>query len=167
MSSQITYQFRPGKHFARPFRLIRVGKLVHFDFLISSGTYHDRLPDGQEGDWNKLGYIFSGIHPHVGNSVTLVWKWEDRGGGRKLYLGWYGWQKSKSPTLTGHWSKGVEIEPDKWYSVTIDTSYYVTINIDGVQWETTLECKAMWMIGPYFGGQATSPGYGRIEMRHY
>lgn len=161
------YQFHPGKHFARPFHIRRVKSPVVFDFSIGSDTYYDRLPDGQEGDWNKLGYIFSGIHPHIGNSVTLVWKWENRGEKRKLYLGWYGWQNSKSPTITGHWSRGVEIEPDKWYHVTIDTSNYVTILIDGVKWETTLECKARWMIGPYFGGQATSPNTGHIRFMNY
>ena len=159
-----TYQFIPGKHFARPFTIRRPHS--KFTFKIGGDTYYDTLPPGCEGDWNKLGYYFSGLHPHIGNSVTLVWKWEDRGWGRRLFLGWYGWQESKSPTITRHWSKGVEIEPDKFYHVKFNFDGYVTITIDGVQWETTLKCRPWLMSGPYFGGQEVSPNSGKITINY-
>jgi hypothetical protein len=167
----ITYQFQTGQHFAKPYLVHPVSGAVTYDFCIHADTYYEVLPYGEEGDWNKMGYIYEGIHPHLDNSFTLVWKWEGIPPDRQLKIGWYGWQRIQGRMVnpqqkTSQCDVIGTIQSDTWYQVTIYLGD-VVIEFNGNRIETTLRCDGKFWLPPYFGGQATSPNNGHISFRYY
>lgn len=160
------YTIKQNRHWATPYE-IRTGmtSTVRFQFKFHEDTRYENLGEGFESDWNKLGYIYDGIHPHTNNAVTFVWKWMDGDNDRVLWLGWYGYKDGVSPQENHEYKQAIGIiEPGKFYNAEIRLGDPVVMVVDGVEYITTLSIDHGVMLPPYFGGQATAPHDMRITL---
>ena len=160
-----TYTIHKGDHWATPLRLERhtdptLTQRVNF----SSDCLYDESKQTYPG-WNKIGYWFNGIHPHIGNGVTFVWRCING----KLTLGWYAWVKGVSPMDT-KWDgsqAGVlcEIEPGRDYLLTIIAGDSITFIVDGLaRVKTGLSFQPTMILQPYFGGRETASHTMHIQI---
>lgn len=153
------YWIKEGHHWATPFDMrTNLSGTVRFSFIIHPNTEYPNLGPGLESDWNKLGYIYDGLHPHTANAVTFVWKWMDGDDGRVLWIGWYGYKDGVSPQENHDYKQAIGIiRAGERYEAEIRLGDPVIFVFEGVEYITPLSLDGGRILPPYFGGQATAP----------
>lgn len=137
--------------------------------IFDRSCYYNTLPEGEEGDWNKVGY-WGRIWPWW-DGVNFGWRWVNLGGQRAFQMGWYIHDNSpqhESGLMDSY------VPPPDWKEIRAET--YIrkfgkdtafVLNIEDRGMETALVPKRIdgnWLTAPFFGGQAVAPHDIRIKI---
>lgn len=157
------YTIKKGNHFASPYNIKwHKGDTLRYLATFDRRCYYDTLPEGHEGDWNKLGYWFH-LHPWY-KGVCHVWRWVNIDGKRVFQIGYYWHDKSLKYSGSGVLlTIRFDTIPDS-----VAVSCEISQIVSGVYFRAEYgKQTASYIIGmtarltclqpPYFGGQATAP----------
>lgn len=161
------YTIKKGNHFASPYNIKwHKGDTLRYRATFDRRCYYDTLPEGQEGDWNKLGYWFH-LHPWY-KGVCHVWRWVNIDGKRVFQIGYYWHDKSWKYSGSGVLLTMAYDTPQNPFPLRIIVRCEINIMPEIVMFGASIgEYESYYPISmtarltclqpPYFGGQATAP----------